>query len=664
MASKEASTTLELEKGNTASTQDANTIRQERSHLFGGEDVPIYLTPSTASRLGSPTALAIGAFATTLTTLSISLMEWRGVTTTNVYIGNFFFVAGIGMVISAQWELVRGNTYGYTVLSAFGLFYGGFGAIITPAFGVADAYGQNTVEFNNALGFWVLLWTVLNTFFLIGSATINLVYFAIFFTVEFAFLLIAASYFAAADGHQAAAIGLKKAGGVFGFLSGLLGYYTLANLMYAALAFWPNMTTLPTHTNDVDHAANFAKQSLPETAQAWRERAKEVAQILAVDAAQRDIENRSPVKEVQLLKAAGLTRILGPKKYGGGGQDWSVAYQVIREVSKGDGSLGALLGYHLTWTTTANIVGTPEQADQTWKLLLEKDWFLGGAVNPRNSDLKITSDGDHIVFNGDKNFNTGGVISDATVLEGVLEGTEFHIFAIVPTKQEGIEFGHDWDNVGLRLTESGSVKIKNVRAPWTDALGWDPKTKLPIESVLKIPFTSLLLPTIQLVFSNFYLGIGWGALDAAKKWTTTKTRAWPYGGDNKEKATDEFYILERYGDFFASLRAAEALADRAGEQIRDLFADHSEKRDVTAERRGEVAEWVASVKVVTTQTSLRVTSGVFEVTGASSTAKGVGLDQYWRNVRTHTLHDPVAYKERELGRYYLLGEAPEPTWYT
>lgn len=47
-------------------------------------------------------------------------MEWRGVTTTNVYIGNFFFIAGIGMVISAQWEIVRGNSYGYTVLSAFG----------------------------------------------------------------------------------------------------------------------------------------------------------------------------------------------------------------------------------------------------------------------------------------------------------------------------------------------------------------------------------------------------------------------------------------------------------------------------------------------------------------------------------------------------------------
>ena len=60
------------------------------------------------------------------------------------------------MVISAQWELVLGNTYAYTVLSAFGFFYGGFGAIITPLFGVTSSYGTNTVEYNNALGFFLI----------------------------------------------------------------------------------------------------------------------------------------------------------------------------------------------------------------------------------------------------------------------------------------------------------------------------------------------------------------------------------------------------------------------------------------------------------------------------------------------------------------------------
>ncbi|KAF2087066.1 hypothetical protein K490DRAFT_42624, partial [Saccharata proteae CBS 121410] len=185
------------------------------------------------------TALAIGAFATTLTTLSCSLMEFRGVTTTNVFIGNFFFVAGIGMVVSAQWELVRGNSYGYTVLSAFGLFYAGFGAIVTPSFGVTAAYGNDTAEYNNALGLFVLMWTVFNTFFLIGSLPINLVYILIFLTVELCFGLVAASYFAAADGDMATSVALKKAGGAFGFASGMFGYYTLGHLMCQEALFFP-----------------------------------------------------------------------------------------------------------------------------------------------------------------------------------------------------------------------------------------------------------------------------------------------------------------------------------------------------------------------------------------------------------------------------------------
>ena len=85
---------------------------------------------------------------------------------------------------------------------------------------------------------------------------------------------------------------------------------------------------------------------------------------------------------------------------------------------------------------------------------------------------------------------------------------------------------------------------------------------------------------------------------------------------------------------------------------------------MTAAQRGEAAEWVASVKVVATETALRVTGGVFEMTGARATKGEVGLDRFWRDVRTHTLHDPVAYKEMELGRYVLLGQVPEPSWYT
>ncbi|KAK5120117.1 hypothetical protein LTR85_006598 [Meristemomyces frigidus] len=442
------------------------------------------------------------------------------------------------------------------------------------------------------------------------------------------------------------------------------------------------------------HHAHFEREGSPSGQAAWIERARQVAEILALDAAQRDIDNKSPVAEVSLLKSAGLLKVLGPTKYGGGGETWETGYKVIREVAKGDGSLGMLLGYHLLWSTTANVVGTEEQRESVQEAIISNNYFVGGAVNPRDNDLKITSDGDELNFNGHKNFNTGGVISDLTVLEGVLDGTEDHIFTLVKTDQPGMQFFYNWDSIGLRLTESGSVKIDNIKVPWSDALGWDSKTKRPVAEVLGIPFASLLLPTIQLVFSNFYLGIAQGALDAAAKYTAKSTRAWPFGGDNKESATDEFYILERYGTYRAHVNAADALCDRAGAEAAKVYAEagqhgstlisdshatngltngytnghhasvSSSRRSITAQRRGELATLVASAKVVTTDTGLTVTSGIFEMLGSRATGKKYGYDRYWRDIRTHSLHDPVAYKKREVGRWHVLGEIPEPTWYT
>jgi succinate-acetate transporter protein len=92
--------------------------------------------------------------------------------------------------------------------------------------------------YNNALGYFVLMWTVFNTFFLIASLPINLVYIGIFGFVELAFGLVAASYFAAADGKADASEILKKAGGVFAFLAGLLGYYTVGHLMCQTALFF------------------------------------------------------------------------------------------------------------------------------------------------------------------------------------------------------------------------------------------------------------------------------------------------------------------------------------------------------------------------------------------------------------------------------------------
>ena len=86
-----------------------------------------------------------------------------------------------------------------------------------------------------------------------------------------------------------------------------------------------------------EYEGKWSKAPLPADEEQWIKRAQEVAQVLAADAAQRDRDNKSPRAEVALLKHSGLLKVLGPKKYGGGEQPWSVGYKTIREVAKGDG---------------------------------------------------------------------------------------------------------------------------------------------------------------------------------------------------------------------------------------------------------------------------------------------------------------------------------------
>ncbi|KAL4769108.1 GPR1/FUN34/yaaH family-domain-containing protein [Aspergillus nidulans var. acristatus] len=195
-----------------------------------GTSVPAhYVKPKT---LGAGSALALGAFGTTLTTLSLALMEWRGVKTTNAFVANFFFIAAFGLVVTAQWELSIGNGFAYTVFSAFGLFYAGYGALLTPAFGVAQAYGgTDTVEYNNAVGFFMILWTVFVFTFLVASLPSNIAYILVFLFVDLGFLTVAASYFAQADGHAESAAALQKAGGAFCFVAGLIGWYIVFHLL-------------------------------------------------------------------------------------------------------------------------------------------------------------------------------------------------------------------------------------------------------------------------------------------------------------------------------------------------------------------------------------------------------------------------------------------------
>ncbi|MBO9126736.1 MULTISPECIES: acyl-CoA dehydrogenase family protein [unclassified Rhizobium] len=382
-------------------------------------------------------------------------------------------------------------------------------------------------------------------------------------------------------------------------------------------------------------------------------RAEEISADLASRGAELDRDGRPPLKEIVKLKNAGLLNALHAPAIGGGGLDWVDGLKLVRILARGESSIGQLLGYHFVnsqyiyWAiedaARANALGTETVA---------KGLYWGAAVNPRDPGLTLTRRGNGYVLNGRKSFSTAARISDYINANATLDG-KIASFA-VPTNRPGYIANDDWDNIGQRLSDSGSVEFRDFPVYEEDLIGAPTE-----EGAAPAVLASFNTPLIQLVFVNFYLGTAEGALAQAVDYVRTTTRPWVTSG--VARAQDDPYILERVGEFTASVKAAAALADQAAGAVQAAL---SRGADVTARERGEAAAEAYAAKVHATNVSLDITSRVFELTGARSTAQSYRFDRYWRNVRTHTLHDPVFYKAKEVGEFVLNDKIPEVSLYS
>jgi alkylation response protein AidB-like acyl-CoA dehydrogenase len=260
--------------------------------------------------------------------------------------------------------------------------------------------------------------------------------------------------------------------------------------------------------------------------------------------------------------------------------------------------------------------------------------------------------GGRFILNGSKSFSTGALVADSIIV--AFPHDEKTYLTALPRETPGLRPNDDWDNIGQRLTVSGSVSFDNVAVPEEaligDAISHDAPPK---------PRATIFIPLVQAAFAHFYLGIAEGALNAAARYTREQGRAWFKSG--VAAATDDPIIQVQYGELVAELAASLALARAVGGRLQEAL-DSGDA--LTADERAAVAVETFKSKVHATRTALSLTSKIFEVTGARATASKYGFDLYWRNVRTHTLHDPVLYKAREIGEYFLSKRAPEFTFYS
>ncbi|QHJ00908.1 monooxygenase [Xylophilus rhododendri] len=386
----------------------------------------------------------------------------------------------------------------------------------------------------------------------------------------------------------------------------------------------------------------------PDLSTPYLREAARLRDAFAVDAVAHDQAGGRPLDQLRLLKDSGLLRLTLPRAFGGEGQPWSTALRVGREFAKADGSLGHLFGYHCSSQHAAHVRGSPRQAEALYRASAEGNWFWANNANSAARSLLGKWQGDHWLLNGSKPFTSGSHIADRVHITWIDEDSGRTLDATIPADRAGWRALDDWDAFGQRQTGSGACRYENVRVEAEEVF----ERTGPADAAYRT-----LTPFIQQsVLLNVFLGTAQGALLAARDYTVNESRPWVHSG--VERHVDDPWVKRVYGDLYTRTLAATALADQALEVLDRVW----EKGDaLTAAERGEASITLAAANAFAGNTALDVTSKIFEVTGARSTARGLGLDRFWRNVRTHTLHNPEEYKTRNVGYWFLTGEPPVPS---
>ncbi|KAF1022626.1 MAG: Dibenzothiophene desulfurization enzyme C [Paracidovorax wautersii] len=377
-------------------------------------------------------------------------------------------------------------------------------------------------------------------------------------------------------------------------------------------------------------------------------RARALRLTLHADAPARDQAGGRPVEAVQALKASGLNAAWIPTAYGGEGASWTSVLRAVREIARTDGSIAHLYGYqhlpqHIVWARAAE-----PQLRRWFTTAAREQWLWSNSGNVMSKTSTARRAGGRWVLDGFRPFSSGTHVADV-IQVGWDVGAQRHT-ALIPANRDGVVIADDWDGIGQRQTGSGTVRFEGVVVHDDEVIG---RPDEPLS-----PFASLNSLLQQLVLANVFIGSAQGALAEGRDYTVAESRPWIHSG--VERHADDPWVQRQYGELHIRTQAALELAEQAAAQLDETYA---QGRDLTLQARGELAIGIGAANVVAGEVGLAVAEQVYEVMGARSATRARGYDRFWRNVRTHTLHNPAEYKKRTLGQWLLDGRYPEPAPY-
>jgi alkylation response protein AidB-like acyl-CoA dehydrogenase len=378
---------------------------------------------------------------------------------------------------------------------------------------------------------------------------------------------------------------------------------------------------------------------------------------IAPAAAGIDLEGRYPTDAANALKRSGILKTSVPAAFGGAGAPHCVSLEAQARIAIADSSVAQLFKIHDELVREIFVYAPEALRPKLAKAILEENAIIGLAVAEAgrkvDDPLKTTAtpepDGGFVI-DGQKIYTTGAAEADLIavwafnpealgIAENPLNGATLNL---VRKGAEGVTIHRDWDALGQRGTDSGTVTFDKVKT--------DPLWRGNIPGSFSPPHASL---RYQAGFAAVLVGVGVAALRAASEFVVKQSRPWPSGG--VDNAADDPYVRRLTGELAADLAAAYSLTLATGELLD--AAEHGEIE------RTRVAAPIYAAKSIASRAAVRTTSEIYALMGTRSASRANGFDRFWRNARTLSLHDPVDWKNAELGRHVLTGWDPPPGLY-
>ncbi|MEU4710551.1 SfnB family sulfur acquisition oxidoreductase [Nocardia salmonicida] len=394
--------------------------------------------------------------------------------------------------------------------------------------------------------------------------------------------------------------------------------------------------------------------------------AAELAEVFAAGAAERDLSRRLPHEELDQLSASGLLAITVPAEFGGADLPPSVVAEVVRILAAADPNIAQVPHSHFVYLNLLRLAGTrAQQRDYFGKVL------AGARIANAQSERSGTTvaeiatvlrpvDGaaGRFVVEGTKFYCTGSLFADVLAVltrlddpQGIsgLEAGEYVVF--VPALEPGVRIVDDWDALGQRTTGSGTVEFDAVEVGHEQLVSRASAVNAPTGYGA---FAQLLHAAID-------AGIAQGALQAAAEFVRTRSRPWFEA--QVANAADDPLVVQRFGELAVAVAAAESTLIVAGAAVDaavrpGVIADGEDPGAYLESAGARASIAVATAKILADRAANEVSAAIFEVGGTRSAASEHRLDHFWRNARTHTLHDPVRWKYQHIGRAVLHNRPP------